>query len=62
MRQTDDALLCAQVVLFESVEAALDWYVLESGFPVGVAHDDEATLVRAMRAIGAHPLAVRCLV
>lgn len=50
-----------EVVLFESVEAALDWYVLESGFPVGVAAEDEETLVREMRAIGARLAIVRLL-
>lgn len=48
-----------EVILFESVESALDWYALESGLPVGVggtSGDEEAdkeVLVRDLRRIGA---------
>jgi hypothetical protein len=41
-----------EVILFESIESALDWYVLESGFPVGVRQHDEEELVADMRNIG----------
>jgi hypothetical protein len=41
------------VVLFESAEAALDWYVLESGLQLAAAREDEATLVAKLQRIGA---------
>lgn len=56
-----------EVILFESVESALDWYALESGLPVGVggsSGDEEAdkeVLVRDLRRIGAPGLCTLCL-
>jgi hypothetical protein len=42
-----------EVILFESIESALDWYVLEPGFPVGIRQSNEEELIVDMRKIGA---------
>ena len=41
------------VVLFEDVDAALDWYALESGLPLLMGREDEEKLIAALQQIGA---------
>jgi hypothetical protein len=48
-----------EVVLFESIEAALDWYVLESGLPVAFQRDNEEELIANLQGIGPHCSAAR---
>lgn len=56
-----------EVILFESVESALDWYALESGLPVAVggksgdSEADQEVLVRDLRRIGAPPNLPPCM-
>ena len=51
------------VVLFEDVDAALDWYALESGLPLLMGREDEEALIAALQQLGARRRAFvwRCL-
>ena len=40
------------VVLFSSIEDALDWYVLDSGLPCGLDRSDEDAFLLALQQIG----------